>query len=476
MKRKLFKSALILCILFTCALSLSEAKTWQVGPTKTYSKPSAVVNLVNNGDTVEIDSGLYTGDVAAWNKNNLVLRGTGKYAHLEANGQSSGNKAIWVISGNQVLVENIEFSGCTVADKNGAGIRIEGNGLTVRYCYFHDNENGMLGGSAGSVVVEYSEFAYNGYGDGYSHNIYINHVDSFTLQFCYMHHAKIGHEVKSRASRNYILYNRITNEETGTASREIDLPNGGLAIVLGNIIEQGPNTQNSNMFGYGLEGLTNPVPHDLFVIHNTFVNDRGAQGIFISLNANTAVLRAYNNIFTGQPYTIISGSPISLDTMANLVIPDRAMAGFVNPAGYDYHLSAGSPAIHKGGTPGSLGSFSFTPVFEYVHPAGCTTRVSQFPYVDVGAYGYKSGSGITDLQSEIRCQYHFNEKEITFIINPGKKISDIVVFDISGRLTGKAVCHGGNIFIWDYSGVKDGIYLVRVITENDCAVFKVLVK
>ena len=39
--------------------------------------------------------------------------------------------------------------------------------MTVRNCYFHHNENGILGGTNedGEIVVEHSEFAYNGHGD-----------------------------------------------------------------------------------------------------------------------------------------------------------------------------------------------------------------------------------------------------------------------------------------------------------------------
>lgn len=106
-----------------------------------------------------------------------------------------------MIQGANTTVENIEFSGCRVPDKNGAGIRQEGPGLTVRHCSFHDNENGMLAGANPDsvILVEYSEFNHNGAGDGQSHNIYIGKVKSFTLQYCWSHRASVGHLVKSRA-------------------------------------------------------------------------------------------------------------------------------------------------------------------------------------------------------------------------------------------------------------------------------------
>jgi hypothetical protein len=173
----------------------------QVGPTRTYKVPSEASSVAKDGDIIEIDAGDYLGDTATWKQNNLMLRGVGGKVHLIANGQSAGGKAIWVIQGNNTTLENIEFSGATVPDQNGAGIRQEGNNLTVRFCYFHDNEEGILAGDnpSSEILIEYSEFGYNGFGDGYSHNLYINHIAKFTMQYCYSHHAKVGHLVKSRA-------------------------------------------------------------------------------------------------------------------------------------------------------------------------------------------------------------------------------------------------------------------------------------
>lgn len=46
--------------------------------------------LVGNGDTVNIDAGVYPSDVARWQADDLVLRGIGGFAHLESNGLSFG--------------------------------------------------------------------------------------------------------------------------------------------------------------------------------------------------------------------------------------------------------------------------------------------------------------------------------------------------------------------------------------------------
>jgi hypothetical protein len=374
--------------LFIFLLPLSLwATIWQVGPSRTYTTPSAVSTLVNDGDTVEMDAAVYLGDVCTWTNNNLLLKGIGGRAHLKANGNNAQGKGTWVLAGNNIRVENIEFSESTVPDRNGAGIRLEGIGLRVTNCYFHHNENGILtGNNGGSIHINQSEFGFNGFGDGFSHNIYIGRVDSAIIRFSYFHHANIGHELKSRAAVNYLLYNRFSNEAGGNASREIDLPSGGMAIVVGNIIQQGANSTNSNMVGYGLEGLVNPAPHEIYLVNNTLVNDRFA-GSFLQAATGTTLIKVYNNIFAG-PGTVISygGGAAAIDSLTNKVIADVVQAGFVNTASYDYHLNSAAPAVNSGSNPGTAGNGqNLLPVFQYVHPVSFSNRAAQGS-IDIGSY------------------------------------------------------------------------------------------
>ena len=233
------------------------------------------MNLVSNGDSVLIDAGIYLADVGVWSASNLFISGVGGLAHMKASGASAQGKAIWVISGHNTIVEHIEFSEASVQDENGAGIRQEGDNLTLRHCYFHDNENGILAGdnANSTIIIEYCTFHDNGFGTGFTHNIYVNHIADFQLRHSYVHHAKEGHNVKSRAQNTSIEYNRIMDEVSGYASYQIDLSNGGNAVIVGNLIQQGPNAANSSMIAYGLEGLTNSN-NQLHFYNNSLLNQR----------------------------------------------------------------------------------------------------------------------------------------------------------------------------------------------------------
>lgn len=93
---------------------------------------------------------------------------------------------------------------------------------------------------------------HNGLGDyGKTHNMYLSkQVTHFTLKHSYSHHAYIGHNVKTRARESYILYNRIMDEGTGRSSYAVDIANDGLTYIIGNLIQQGVDTDNNTIVSY----------------------------------------------------------------------------------------------------------------------------------------------------------------------------------------------------------------------------------
>jgi hypothetical protein len=358
----------------------------QVGPTRSLLRPSAAAAIAQDGDVIEIDAAEYLNDIVVWGRNNLTLRGVGgarAYMHatnlIPFNGTDAGNgKGIWVTTGQNTSVENIEFSGSRVADQNGAGIRADGPGLAVCNGYFHNNENGILGG-AGIVLIEYSEFGHNGFGDGQSHNMYIDGATTrFTLRYSYSHHAHIGHNVKSRAQQNDILYNRIMDEADGDSSYAIDLPNGGLSYIVGNLLQQGPNTDNSTILTYGAEGLSN-ANKTLYVVNNTFVNDLGS-GTFVSI-AGGSTATVQNNLYVGNG-TLVSGTATQVTNLRTNT------PNFVSIGTFDYRPTAATPGLNQGTAPGLGGTFDLTPAYQYMHPLGRQVRPVNGA-IDIGAYEFQ---------------------------------------------------------------------------------------
>lgn len=257
---------------------------------------------------VRIAAGEYRGDVATWAANRLRLCGVGGKVRLYADGRSAQGKAIWVIAGANVVVDNVEFHEAKVPDQNGAGIRAEGGDLLVLNSGFYDNENGILGGDGADITIERSHFARNGFGDGQTHNLYIGFANRLTVLSSYFHEARSGHNLKSRAKVNRVEYSYLMDGVKGNSSYLLDFPNGGVVYVRGNLLHKGPNAENSTAIAFGAEGLKWPL-NTVELVHNTVVMTRPG-GHFLSVAPATQSVRLVANLFagTGSP-GVLKGHP-----------------------------------------------------------------------------------------------------------------------------------------------------------------------
>jgi hypothetical protein len=269
-----------------------------VGPGQPYALPSAAAAAARSGDVIKIAAGDYRGDVATWSANNLTICGVGGRARLFADGRNAQGKAIWVIAGANVTVDNIEFRDAKVPDQNGAGIRAEGGDLTVRNSAFFDNEDGILGGDGANVTIERCEFGRNGFGDGQSHNIYIGFANRLVVTSSFFHQAKSGHNLKSRAKDNRIEHSYFMDGPSGTSSYLADFPSGGAVYLRGNLFHKGPNAENWTAISFGAEGLKWST-NTLELVHNTVVMTRSG-GFFLSAPSATQAVSLTANLFAGS--------------------------------------------------------------------------------------------------------------------------------------------------------------------------------
>jgi len=386
------KRLIVYTLSFTVALGAlsASAATLSVGAGKTYATPCKAFAAAKSGDIVEIaGNATYSGDVCAIRTSKLTIRGVNGRPKIDAAGRNALGKGTWVISGNDIVVENVEMFGAKVPDQNGAALRLEGTNFTLRSSFLHDNENGILSGANvnSKVVIEYSEFGRNGYGTGYTHNLYIGSVGSLTFRYNYSHDAHVGHNLKSRARINTIAYNRFSSlkaGETGSTaagkpSYEIDLPNAGTSYVIGNVIQQPSSNSNPTLLAYGEEGASNPG-HDLYVVNNTFLNDNSSSGTFVMVgSAVSKKVLLQNNIFGGT-------GALTNQTGAVEKTNYRALApGFVNRAAWDLRPLASALVVNAGSTVGTANGVALKPVAEYKHVASSGTR-KLVKTIDIGAY------------------------------------------------------------------------------------------
>jgi hypothetical protein len=243
-----------------------------VGVGQEYATLSAAIAVSQNGDTIDIQAGTYTNDFAEIT-DNITIQGVGGMVSLVATAQPPNGKAILVTDGNDTI-NDVSFSGATVPDANGAGIRYQSGNLVLNDDYFFNNQEGLLAAAnpAGSITINDTEFANNGTGSGNTHNLYVGEVGTLTIENSLFTGVDAGHEIKSRADNTIIENNRIIDGSNATASYSIDIPDGGNAIVENNIIEKGINAQNESIIHYGGEG--GPYANSsLTISNNTIIDD-----------------------------------------------------------------------------------------------------------------------------------------------------------------------------------------------------------
>lgn len=340
-----------------------SGRVLQVRPGDPAASLAAVSRMARDGDTVDIEAGDYRGDVAVWPQNDLLLHATGGRARLWADGRSAEDKAIFVIRGQRVRVERLEFRGARVRDRNGAGIRQESGPLSIHDCAFIDNENGILSGNLPTIelFLTDSTFLENGNAEGSAHNLYVGDAGRLAAEGCWFGRSRVGHLLKSRARDNSIRYCRLTGED-GTGSYELEFPSGGRAVVLGNLIQQGPRSENQAIVSYGAEGYRWPNS-SLLMAFNTIVNDRVRGSTFVRVSAGAQAVTLAHNITIGKGELTIDAP---LNSMGNV---ELSKSDFGDPATFDYRLRPASRAVGRVGFRGSLDAKLPGPTREYMHEA-----------------------------------------------------------------------------------------------------------
>jgi hypothetical protein len=278
----------------------AAARTLAVGPHRLLKTPSQAAALAADGDRVEIDPGTYV-DCAVWRASRLTIEATGPGVVLAR--RVCAERGIFITVGRNISIRGLTFLRARGRFHNAAGILAVGDDLTVTRSRFFDNENGILaGGSANSVLhVTDSVFHGNGACEGAcAHAIYAGGpIRLLDVEHCHFSDTHLGHHVKSRARNTILIGNRIEDGPTGNASYLIELPNGGNALIAGNVLQKGPHSDNPEVaISIGVEGVSNPTAV-LIIRNNRFTNDLPTGTVFVR-NGTTVPAELQGNVLVGN--------------------------------------------------------------------------------------------------------------------------------------------------------------------------------
>lgn len=486
----------ILLSLFVFCLPMIQATTWKVGSTKTYTKPSQVATLVQDGDTVLIDAGVYNQDATKWTRKNLYIKGLGTNTNrtiLRYTGDVPNGKGIFVFETNgncdNAKIENIVFDGAQVSDANGAngaGIRFQAKNLTIVNCVFTNCQNGVLEGNgnvtSSNVNIYNSFFINNGYQkpndptfSGYEHHIYIG-ASADTLNVfncCFFAPRGQANSIKTRAQRNFII-NNIIDEDTGYGSWELNIAQGGLSVVVGNVFVQGKTGANHGIVGY--DAATNAL-QDFYFVNNTVVNKYSGNVQFFNVVPSSGIttFKVYNNIFAstnGAANLFCAGNlPSVLDSSHNVFHDDYTSFGFVDPENFNYDILAESPAVDAGILPGTTNTgldLRPTKSFYYFYKMAFPRQIAD-KSIDAGAYEFHNIIGVNTL---------YNQNDVKFYPNPVKDVlkieclsaSLILIYDNYGREVFRADANYDTTLSID--SWSDGVYLLKMKSSDGVLTYK----
>lgn len=126
------------------------ADTLHVGPNSQYKAPSEAIQAATDGDTVEIEAGVYY-DCSRVTADHLLIVGLDDGATFSDT--TCDGKAQLVVKSQDVTIKNVNFERARVSDGNGAGIRAEGRDLTIEKARFTNNQSAILAAASPHSVI-----------------------------------------------------------------------------------------------------------------------------------------------------------------------------------------------------------------------------------------------------------------------------------------------------------------------------------
>jgi hypothetical protein len=304
---------------------------------------NADANLADNY-VISIAAGTYTNDTAEIDRPMTIEAAVpGSAVILNETVALPNQKGIFLAYAS-LTVNGLTFENAAISNSlggNGAGIRDQDTNttndtLTVMNSTFINNQMGILteNGPTESTVLSNDIFINNGNPNinYFGHAVYIGASGSLMAIGNEVCGTNIGHDIKSRASINFVENNALYDGaadpnqpscNVGSTSYALDLPNGGIAVVANNTMIQGTATENLAMFGYGEEGLIYQINSILFM-NNTMNNiPAGAIGIYDNPSSPVPVVGS-GNTFAGS--IAVQVDPASANQLTGSVIAGETIS------------------------------------------------------------------------------------------------------------------------------------------------------
>ena len=338
-----------------------------------------------------------------------------------------------------ITIENIEFrsarppytfvaanGGTQTYSANAASIYVEkGEHITIRNCILRDSGNGLFIGSPAAqpsrdFLIEGNYILDNGNtGSAYEHN---NYSAALGIVFQYNRFGPpragaVGNNLKDRSAGLVVRYNWIEG-----GNRQLDLvdaedssvivqdPAYRSTFVYGNVLIEPDGAGNRQVVHYGGDSGNTAIYRKgtLYLYNNTVVSTRTDRTTLLRLSTNEETCDLRNNIVyvsaAGTTLALLDAAGVlnlshnwfkpgrvsTFGTLTGTINDDGSSVtgtspGFVNEAGQDFQLAAGSQAINAGASLAAAALPSNALTMQYRKHQARSARPAD-PTLDIGAF------------------------------------------------------------------------------------------
>ena len=308
-----------LSLVLTCVMSPAAAAKKVYVDGMPFDSLSDAVPAIVDKSTIYLEKGIYTKGAYITKSDISIIGEPG----VVFDGAFVDGKAALVLTGNNVLVESIECTNIAVPDGNGSCIKFEGRNITIRDLYVHDSQSGVMTSRVkGAVNIEFSKFERLGNRNGYSHAMYII-ADELNVRYStIVSNKKQGSGIKSRSAK-VLVENSLLATLDGVDSRLIDMAEYGELIIRDSILQQGPNSSNSQLIAYGLEKKPKKFAINRIELKNNLIFYDRDVNVLISKRLDDEFVNR-GNVFVGDfnhPNQMVPGNSWYLSRQAAKVKP-----------------------------------------------------------------------------------------------------------------------------------------------------------
>jgi hypothetical protein len=230
---------------------------------RSYATLQNAVDAIGNArGTIRIAPGTYR-ECAVQYAGVIIYEATEPGAAVFA-GTACEGKAALVLRGVGAEIRGLTFTGISVPDGNGAGIRLEKGALNVALARFANSQQGILTADDPNGQIYITRSTFTGLGTcensaGCAHSLYIGNYGSLTVRESRFERGVGGHYVKARARQVTIENNSFDDANGKGTNYMIDLPAGSIGTIAGNMFVQGRDKENYSAFiALGAEDVLHP--------------------------------------------------------------------------------------------------------------------------------------------------------------------------------------------------------------------------